>query len=109
MKLKKLTQTSPDSVEVVWSDGHGGPIDLRVLRDSCPCAGCKGETVLLQTYVPPPADKQAAGRYKLISAEKVGGYAMKFRWGDGHAEGLYTWELIRSLCGCGCQGREKSL
>ncbi|MDH4069398.1 MAG: DUF971 domain-containing protein [Ignavibacteria bacterium] len=109
MKIKKLTQISEQQFDVIWDDGHRGPVDLRVLRDFCPCAGCKGETVLLKTYVPPPADKQTPGRYKLLSVEKVGGYAMKFEWGDGHSLGLYTWEHLRSLCGCGCQSSEKGV
>ncbi len=79
-----------------------------MLRDACPCAGCKGETVLFQTYVPSPVDENAPGRYVLKGAESIGNYAMRFIWEDGHAEGIYTWEHLRSLCECeDCVERRK--
>ncbi len=73
---------------------------MGTLRDSCPCAGCKGETVLFKTYVPPEADTTTPGRYKLNGATPVGNYALKLTWGDGHDMGMYTWEQLRSLCEC---------
>ncbi len=83
-----------------WDDGHSGPVSLQSLRDQCPCAGCQGESVLFQNYVPPPPDTSAPGRYDLRAVETVGNYALKFRWADGHDQGLYTWEHIRGLCEC---------
>ena len=100
MQLKKLRQDSSTELMLSWDDGHSGPVSLERLRDSCPCAGCKGETVLFRTYVPPPATANTAGRYELKGADAVGGYAMKFTWGDGHNLGIYTWEHLRSLCEC---------
>jgi DUF971 family protein len=91
---------TPDLVELGWDDGHSGPVSLRVLRDRCPCATCSGETVLLASYVPPPADTSTAGRYDLKGANPVGNYALQFRWGDGHGEGIYTWQGLRDLCEC---------
>lgn len=100
MQLTKLKQTSPTEIELSWNDGHESRITLNVLRDSCPCAGCKGETVLFRTYVPPEADTSTPGRYELKGAALVGNYAVKFSWGDGHDVGMYTWEHLRSLCEC---------
>lgn len=93
---------------LTWDDGHEGPISLRALRDACPCAGCKGETVLFRTYVPPEADTSAPGRYVLKGAVPVGSYALKLIWGDGHEMGMYTWEHLRSLCECSECGRVNS-
>jgi DUF971 family protein len=73
---------------------------MGTLRDSCPCAGCKGETVLFKTYVPPEADTTTPGRYELKGATPVGNYALKLTWGDAHDMGMYTWEQLRSLCEC---------
>jgi DUF971 family protein len=98
--LKRLRRESGDSVFLTWVDGHEGPVSLKSLRDQCPCAGCSGETVLFQSYVPPEADRTRPGRYELKGAEPVGNYALKLLWGDGHGEGLYTWEHLRSLCEC---------
>ncbi len=96
----KIRQIDKSTISVRWSDNHDSSVTLRLLRDSCPCAGCKGETVLFQTYVPPPVDATTPGRYTLRSISPVGNYALKLAWGDGHDMGMYTWDLLRSLCEC---------
>ena len=53
--------------------------------------------MLNRHYGPPPIDYDAPGRYELVSATPVGNYALKLAWADGHADGIYTWELLRSL------------
>jgi DUF971 family protein len=94
---------------LAWDDGHTGPVSLRHLRDSCPCAGCRGETVLFQEYVPPPADTTAPGRYRLVNALPVGNYALQLSWADGHGQGIYTWDHLRSLCECeACASRPET-
>lgn len=100
MRLTNFTQVTSGMVRLAWDDGHAGPISLRRLRDGCPCAHCSGETVLLASYVPPPADTSVPGRYDLRGATPVGNYALQFRWGDGHGEGIYTWGVLRNLCEC---------
>lgn len=100
MQLLQVKRLSADNLMFYWGDGHSGPVSLRTLRDRCPCAGCQGESVLFQSYVPPPVDTSAAGRYDLVAVETVGNYALKFRWADGHDQGLYTWEHLRGLCEC---------
>ncbi|MEW6511909.1 MAG: DUF971 domain-containing protein [Bacteroidota bacterium] len=100
MRLRRFTQESRETVVLTWDDGHVGPVWLRTLRDACPCAGCQGETVLLEHHAAPRVDTSIPGRYELISATPVGNYALQFRWGDGHGEGIYTWELLRGLCEC---------
>ena len=100
MTLKQLKRTGSTHLALVWDDGHTGPVSLRSLRDNCPCAGCKGEVVLFQEYRPPPADTSTPGRYTLTRAVPVGNYALQFSWTDGHDQGIYTWEHLRSLCEC---------
>jgi DUF971 family protein len=56
--------------------------------------------VLFQEYVPPPANTSTPGRYILAQADQVGSYALKFSWADGHDQGIYTWQHLRSLCEC---------
>ena len=83
-----------------WDDGHRGPVSLKTLRDACPCATCKGETVLLHHYAPVTPAADTPGRYQLTGAQTVGNYAMQFIWGDGHSEGLFAWDYLRGLCEC---------
>ena len=106
MQLKKLTRIDSSGLLLLWDDGHREVISLKTLRDACPCAGCKGETVLGRHYGPPPIDYDAPGRYELKSATPVGNYAIRLSWGDQHADGMYSWELLRALCECEeCMGR----
>ena len=100
MRPTQVKQRSKFEILIRWDDGHEGPVTLKILRDSCPCAGCNGETVLLRSYSAPPPDVETPGRYELKSALPVGGYALKFGWGDGHDLGIYTWEQLRDLCEC---------
>lgn len=100
MLLKKLIRLDSTTLKLFWADGHEGPVPLALLRDACPCAGCQGETVLLHHYAPPPEENPQPGKYILVGAEPVGNYALKLTWQDGHEQGLYTWEHLRSLCCC---------
>ena len=108
MRLTQFKQQPDGVIGMVWDDGHAGPVSLRRLRDACPCAACMGETVLLRTFTPAPKDTAAPGRYELKSAAGVGNYALQFRWGDGHGEGIYTWQLLRALCECPACTAERS-
>jgi DUF971 family protein len=29
---------------------------------------------------------------------KVGNYAIRFTWNDGHEAGLYSWDYLRNVC-----------
>ncbi|HTX98737.1 MAG TPA: DUF971 domain-containing protein [Bacteroidota bacterium] len=110
MQLKKLRRVSSTDLSLLWDDGHQGTVSLKRLRDACPCAGCKGESILGQHYGPSPIDFEAPGRYDLKAAQPVGNYAMRFAWGDGHEDGIYSWDILKGLCDYeeGDAGREGS-
>ncbi len=109
MQLRKAQRSSPTAMTFSWDDGHEEIVSLKALRDACPCAGCKGETILGQHYGPSPIDFDAPGRYELRSAVPVGNYALRFTWGDGHADGIYSWDVLRELCECAeCRERRQN-
>ena len=87
-------------LQLEWEDGHSGSVSLNALRDACPCATCQGETVLLHRRDPVAPAVDTPGRYGLTGAQTVGNYAIQFFWGDGHSEGIYAWDYLRSLCEC---------
>jgi DUF971 family protein len=99
LQIKQIKRSTESEIEILWTDEHAGPISLKILRDTCPCASCQGETVLLRTFAPQPSPEKP-GKYFLSGADVVGNYALQLRWGDGHGDGLYTWEHLRSLCEC---------
>lgn len=48
MKPKQIKILDKDKLALLWNDGSQFVISLKYLRDECPCAGCKGETILFQ-------------------------------------------------------------
>jgi DUF971 family protein len=89
-----------DSLVIEWSDGCTGKVSWKALRDDCPCAGCRDERQK-------PADPfrilkpaEIAGPLAPVSMPRVGRYAYKIVWNDGHDTGIYTLEHLHELCQC---------
>ncbi|MSP91764.1 MAG: DUF971 domain-containing protein [Myxococcales bacterium] len=101
--------TGDGRVHIEWIDGHTTTLALALLRERCPCAGCKGThgppTTLVRAsrsglpIVQGPARAPVAAS-EVRSVVPVGNYAIRFTWGDGHDSGIYSWRLLRALCGC---------
>jgi len=94
----RIQQTSALELSVLWDDQHAGRTTLQRLRTSCPCAFCKiereeGEGKALLPILKP-------GEFQAAAIVPVGQYEIRVEWGDGHATGIYTFELLRSLCEC---------
>ncbi|MGD8374741.1 MAG: DUF971 domain-containing protein [Acidobacteriota bacterium] len=81
-----------------WADGHEGELPLETARAHCPCAACGGERMPRQT--PPLRMASATSRDEVVAIRTVGRYALQFEWRDGHSDGIYSFELLRSLCRC---------
>jgi DUF971 family protein len=84
-------------LEIIWEDENTSTIALKYLRDECPCATCKGETVLLKTYRPPVKKMITPEMYLIKNIETVGEYAIQITWKDGHNTGIYTYEYLKDL------------
>jgi DUF971 family protein len=82
---------------ICWKDGSQYSIALKYLRDECPCANCKGETILLHTYKPLKLPIANENMYKVKKIELVGGYAIQITWKDEHNTGIYSWEYLKNL------------
>lgn len=86
-----------DTLFIKWDDDSESSLSLKYLRDECPCASCKGETILLKTYRPPKLQVNTPGRYKIKNIEPVGDYAIGITWEDGHNTGIYSWDYLQEL------------
>ena len=84
-------------LEIIWENESKSELTLKYLRDECPCATCKGETVLLRTYRPPVKKLITAEMYLVSNIEVVGEYAIQITWKDGHSTGIYSWEYLLEL------------
>ncbi len=97
MKPKQIKIVDKEKLSIVWDDDKTTNISLKYLRDECPCASCKGETILFKTFRPPQPTMFSPDMYKVKSIEVVGGYAIQISWKDGHNTGIYSWEYLKAL------------
>lgn len=86
-----------ERISILWKDLKESKIQLRYLREECPCAGCKGETILLHSYRPPKLPIAHPDMYTVKNLKLVGEYALQIWWKDGHDTGIYTWEYLKQL------------
>jgi DUF971 family protein len=82
---------------IVWPDGREDYIPLEKLRRECPCAMCKGERDLLGNVYRGPRRPLTPASFQPVAHRRVGGYALQVDWGDGHNDGIYSWETLRAL------------
>lgn len=97
MKPKQIKIFEKDKLQLIWQDESTSVITLKYLRDECPCASCKGETILFKTYRPPQPAIFSPEMYKIKSIQIVGEYAIQVVWKDGHNTGIYSWEYLQTL------------
>ena len=82
---------------VKWSDETESFIDLKLLRDNCPCAFCSGEKDVLGNVYKGPKKELGGIAYEAVNLERIVHYAVQIFWGDRHSDGLFTYDLLRKL------------
>lgn len=97
MKPLQIKIEDKKSLLIKWDANSTSKIGLKYLRDECPCANCKGETILLKTYRPPKPTMLNPEMYKIQNIQPVGGYAIQISWKDDHNTGIYSWEYLKKL------------
>jgi DUF971 family protein len=92
----EITQEASGSLSMTWEDGHHSRHSYRTLRQLCPCALCidewTGARQLDATKISQDIHPTEIGR--------VGAYALRFTWSDGHLTGIYTFKFLREICEC---------
>jgi DUF971 family protein len=101
----QISRPKPYLLSITWSDGLSTTIALRAFRDACPCAACQGENIMGTQY---GGKNNSAGSfglsvltpgmYELRVLNAVGNYAIAAEWADGHATGIYSWDILRNIC-----------
>ncbi|MCX8009522.1 MAG: DUF971 domain-containing protein [Ignavibacteria bacterium] len=106
----EIKQLSQDELFINWTDNHKSYYNLKKLREDCPCANCKGETILFKNFRPVKKEVQTPEMFLLKSINTVGSYAIQISWKDGHDTGIYTWEYLREICGCEvCKSKNENI
>tara|TARA_B100001029_G_scaffold179548_1_gene189493 strand:+ start:2144 stop:2440 length:297 start_codon:yes stop_codon:yes gene_type:complete len=80
------------------SDSSELLIDLKKIRNACPCAHCSGEKdVFGNIYKIGGKIPLLKKSFKIKFLKPIGNYGIKIIWEDGHSNGIYTFDLLKKL------------
>lgn len=85
-----------NEVAIAWSDGHETFITAERLRAASPSAENQGERDIFGQQYGGDGPKTFPG-VQVTGWEKVGNYAIRFDFSDGHRTGLYSYAYLRGL------------
>lgn len=74
-----------------FADGYEATFEVGPLRLACPCAQCRG----LREQGRPVVAPVSLARIEISDARLVGAWGLGIEWNDGHATGIYAWEVLR--------------
>ncbi len=87
-----------DVLALKFNTGSEKMISLESLRKACPCAHCSGESdVFGNNYKPSKPIRLKEDSFKIHHIQPVGNYAFRIFWKDGHSNGLYTFDFLKSF------------
>ena len=82
---------------VSFSDNSEAIVNLKTLRERCPCASCAGETDALGNLYKGLKQKLIESSYQISVIQPVGYYGLRPFWKDSHNTGIFTSDLLREL------------
>ena len=92
----KSIEITEEGLAVQWDDTHRSVYPFKPLREQCKCANCidewTGRRILDPDSVSPDIE--------VLDFIEIGRYAVQLLWSDAHETGIYSFALLRSLCGC---------
>jgi DUF971 family protein len=81
----------PDAVTITWDDGVTARITGDRLRSACPCAECDQRDGKIMQII------HLQNQSEIVDAVLAGGYAIRFTFADGHADGIYPYRTLYDL------------
>ena len=81
---------------ILWEDNSETVILYQKLRTHCPCAFCSGEKDVLGNKYG-GTNININKDITLLKYKKVGYYGLQLFFSDGHKDGIYTFEFLKSL------------
>lgn len=98
-----MTQPAPTNVQIVggevaiaWSDGIETYFAGEALRAASPSAETQGERDVFGRQYGGAGPRQFSG-VQVVGWERIGNYALRFDFSDGHRTGLYSYDYLRKL------------
>jgi DUF971 family protein len=96
VQTPKNIQSIGDEIAIAWDDGAESYLRHDMLRRASPSAETQGEhDVFGNKYG--GAQRASYAGVRVVGWERVGNYAVRFDFTDGHRTGLYTFDYLRKL------------
>lgn len=96
MHAPKDIQLIGDEVAIAWEDGTESYLRQDALRRASPSAETQGERDIFGHQYGGGGGKDYAG-VRVVGWARIGNYAIRFDFSDGHSTGLYTYDYLRKL------------
>jgi DUF971 family protein len=85
-----------DEIAIAWSDGSEAFFSGEKLRAASPSAETQGERDVFGQKYGGQGPRNFSG-VRVLGWERIGNYALRFDFSDGHRTGLYTYDYLRKL------------
>ena len=85
-----------NGLAVQWDSKHSSLYPFKTLREQCRCAHCVDEWTGRKILDPNSVEEDI----EALDFIEVGRYAVQILWSDAHETGIYSFELLSSLCAC---------
>ena len=89
-------ERSRTCLKIGWKDSLYSELPYRFLRQKCPCARCDAIRSGKDPFHILPTD-DLFQNLRLVDIQRVGRYAVRLIWSDGHRTGIYTFQFLREL------------
>ncbi len=101
----KIHVSTGTGIDIAWADGHHSHFDFAYLREECPCATCNDERGKKEAFAAAVNQPSAVlpmfkPKPRAQSATVMGNYAVQINFSDGHSTGIYSYDLLRTICPC---------
>jgi DUF971 family protein len=96
MQTPVTIQLIGQEVAIVWSDGAETYFEPERLRAASPSAENLGERDIFGQQQGGAGPRSFPG-VRVLSWERIGNYAFRFEFSDGHRTGLYSFDYLRKL------------
>lgn len=96
MTAPKRIEAIGNEIAIIWEDGVEHYIPMERLRAWSPSAENIGERDLVGRVYGGTEQKEFPG-VTVTGWQIVGGYAVAFRFSDGHSTGIYAFDYLREI------------
>ena len=90
-------QAIGEEIAILWADGSESYYPMQHLRKFSPSAENVGERDLMGQLIGGGQGPKEFPGVTVVGWEIVGGYAVQFRFSDGHNTGLYSYQYLKEI------------